>query len=882
MIKIEALKFYPGAYAGLSGKTALATLQCVGRTDCPGSVDGHVCDEAVRLLEKEPFLRMWEQDLPGFLLVEPCCDSPAGRWLAALTVAFQRWARDPVGEGRVVSSSGFSIELALPWEREAVLRSALQFAIRYLHFWLQPHREPSPKESPEKEFSEWLQKVHGGGLSPNTLRFAMAARLRGIPSAVSSATDTLRIGWGSSALHMDGSFTGNTGVLASRIARNKMQTGNLLRLAGVPVPPSILVHGVEQALTAALRLGWPVVVKPPDLDFGQGVVPDIRDKITLQRAFESALKLSRRGVIVEKHVAGQDHRMLVVGGELLAAAMRIPPGVTGDGRNTVAALVDRENADFRRSRGKRSLLIALSLDNDARRCLQDQGLVPESVPEAGRFVFLGRTANVSTGGSAVDVTSRVHPDNRRLAERAVRLVGLDIAGVDFLCPDISRSWRQAGGWIIEVNAQPGFRPHWIGDPGRDINGEIIDRMFRSLSARIPTAAISGTNGKSTTALMLHHIWTTFGKVSGVCTTNGVWVGSDMVSERNLSGYPGGRILLEDPAVETAVFEMPRKGLILFGHPCDRYDVAALLNVQNDHIGVDGIGSLEEMARLKAEVLERAAHAVVVNAEDSLCLAMLAYAGAPRHVLVSRDATAFDFQQHLGSGGPGVFCRIHEGTSWIVLAEGMTHFLLMPLQEIPATMNGLLQFNEINALFAAALAWAQGIPPGVIRKSLATFANTAEQNPGRYNFIEGFPFRVLLDYAHNPEGIRELCGVAGKLDVAGKRRLLNQKLGCRHRSHLAASAFDLARTFDDFVLGTAPIYVDKNPEWAGDGDPQERMITCSRQCLLEHGVAPDFIVTERDQANAIRTIMKRAEPGDLVVLMAEPWVALQVLQELRDG
>ncbi|NTW93631.1 MAG: hypothetical protein HGB27_02990, partial [Chlorobiaceae bacterium] len=184
---------------------------------------------------------MWEQDLPGFLLVEPCCDSPAGRWLAALTVAFQRWARDPVGEGRVVSSSGLSIELALPWEREAVLRSALQFAIRYLHFWLQPHREPSPKESPEKEFSEWLQKVHGGGLSPNTLRFAMAARLRGIPSAVSSATDTLRIGWGSSALHMDGSFTGNTGVLASRIARNKMQTGNLLRLAGVPVPPSILV-----------------------------------------------------------------------------------------------------------------------------------------------------------------------------------------------------------------------------------------------------------------------------------------------------------------------------------------------------------------------------------------------------------------------------------------------------------------------------------------------------------------------------------------------------------------------------------------------------------------------------------------------------------------
>jgi len=882
MIKIDGLKFYPGAHAGLSGKTALVTLQYTGEIDDPASLEGRVFDQAVQLLENEPFLRIGEQEWPGFFLVEPCSLSPAGRWVAALSVAFQRWARDPVGEGRVISSSDRSMVLAMPWEREAVFKSALQFAIRFLHFWQQPRQEQHPKGNPEHEFSEWLQRVQVGGLSPNTLRFAMSARQRLIPVAVSAPTDTLRLGWGSSALRMDGSFTEGTGVLASRIARNKIQTGNLLRLAAVPVPPSILVHSVEQALTVAMRLGWPVVVKPSDLDYGQGVVPGIGDKTTLQRAFESALKLSRRGVIVEKHVAGQDYRLLIVGGKLLAAAGRIPAGVTGDGRNTVARLVEKANADPRRSKGKRSLLIAFSLDEEALHSLRDQDLAPESVPEAGRFVFLRRTANVSTGGSAVDVTDRVHSDNRKLAERAARLVGLDVAGVDFLCPDISRSWRQVGGNIIEVNAQPGFRPHWIGDPDRDINGEIIDWMFRSRSARIPTAAISGTNGKSTTARMLHHIWSTSGKVAGVCTTNGVWVGFDMVSERNLSGYPGGRILLEDPAVETAVFEMPRKGLILFGHPCDRYDVAALLNVQNDHIGVDGIDSLEAMARLKAEVLERAVHAVVVNAEDPLCLAMLESAGAPRHILVSGDFSAPELQRHLAAGGSGVFRRMIEGTFWIVLAEGSRHSPLMPLGEIPATMNGLLQFNEINALFAAALAWAQGIPAGIIRKSLATFANTPEQNPGRFNFIGGFPFQVLLDYAHNPDGIRELCGVAGKLDVTGKRRLLNQKLGCRHRSHLDESAADLARTFDDFVLGTSPLYVGKNPEWTAGGDAQEIMIACSRQCLLEEGVAPEAIIAERDQAESIRTMMKRAEPGDLVVLLAEPWVALPVLEELRDG
>jgi cyanophycin synthetase len=505
-------------------------------------------------------------------------------------------------------------------------------------------------------------------------------------------------------------------------------------------------------------------------------------------------------------------------------------------------------------------LIALTLDDEAMRCLEDQDLSPESIPQKGCFVYLRLTANISTGGTAVDVTALVHADNRKLAERAARLVGLDIAGVDFLCPDISRSWFEVGGAVIEVNGQPGFRSHWLSEPDRDINGEIIDWLFRNKSSRIPTAAITGTNGKSSTARMLHHIWMTSGKNAGVCATNGVLVGYDIVTYKNLSGHPGGRILLEDPAVEAAVFEMPRKGLLLFGHPCDCYDVAALL---------------EEMARLKAGVLERATQAIVVNAEDALCLEMRKYAIAPRHILVACNPLTPALLDHLDQRGGGVFTQMCNGRPWIVIAEGAVQSQVMPLNEIPATMNGLLRFNETNALFATALAWAQGLSIDVIRKALATFASTPEQNPGRFNFIEGFEFQVLLDYAHNPVGVRELCEMVSKLPVTGARRLLNLNIGSRHREHINETASCLAHTFDYFVLSCEPGRVLNNPEWAGD-DPMGNMLTYSRNCLSAEGVSQEAMMFEPDNPAALKKIMDSGQPGDLLVLLSGPRSTLPFL------
>jgi cyanophycin synthetase len=627
------------------------------------------------------------------------------------------------------------------------------------------HHE-DPADRPAKaavlahDLNAWLEVVRQDGLAPNTLRFAWAALARGMP--VVTRPGFIQVGWGECAERLDSSFTGRTGNLASRLARDKHQTKLVLYEASIPVPSGTFVRTVDQALQFALAQGWPVVIKPADRDGGVGVVPGIRGEAGLRLAFDAASRLSAGGVVVEQHVDGADHRLLVVDGRLWAAARRTPAGVSGDGIATVAELVERINRDPQRGRHKRSMLMALDIDEEGRSCLVEQGLNAQSVPRAGRFVHLRRIANIGSGGTAEDVMHLVHPDNRALAERAARCIGLDIAGIDFLCPDISRSWMEVGGAICEVNAQPGFRVHWLAEPARDLNGELIDWLFRDKPARIPTAAITGTNGKTTVARMLHHIWLTAGRRAGVCTTQGVWVGQDRLTGDNLSGLPGGRILLNDPSVEVAVTEMPRKGLIRFGHPCDRYDVGALLNLQDDHIGVDGIHSLQAMAELKGEVLERATGAVVVNAEDPLALAMLGRSGAPRRILVASRADVPALRQHLSANGEAFYAGEHLGQPWIVHARGGVHVPLMRLHDVPAWMDGLLRHNAMNALFAAALASAQGVDPSTVRRALATFANTPQHNPGRYNFIEGLPFRVLLDYGHNPDGVAELCAIASGL------------------------------------------------------------------------------------------------------------------------
>lgn len=877
-LRVEQSRLLPGCSAGLAERTALVVVAYSGPGTLDETAEARFRAGTAAMCPEEPLHHVSEANWPAAFLVDGAdLGDGAGRglgaWVVALTIALQRWARDPAWRGRVLASEPGRLSLAIPWRRAPLFNDALALAVQLLDGWARPIPDTAALGRLLEYFRAGLETAREGGLLPNTLRFVQAAAERDIPFMV--LPSCVQLGWGARAERIDSSFTGHTGHIAALLARNKFKASRTLADAGLPLPRGEVVADVEAALRVAEDLGWPVVVKPLDQDQGSGVVAGIADEATLRRAFSAADQFSPGQVIVERLISGDDHRLLIVAGRMLAAALRSPAGIIGDGVSSVAQLVDEVNADPRRGTSARSMLKRLAFDADALDCLAGQGLTPTSVPAPGQWVPLRRRANISAGGTALDVTPSVHPDNRALAERAARIVGLDIAGIDFLCPDISRSWREVGGAICEVNAQPSFRVHWLADPDRDLNGEVIDLVFNPPPGRIPTAAITGTNGKSTTAAMLHHIWLTAGRLAGVCTTNSVRIGSEVVSTDNLSGLPGSVMILTDPVVEAAVLEIPRKGLVIFGHPCDRYDVAALLNVQDDHLGVDGIDTLEQMADLKAEVLQRAAGAVVVNADDRLCMVMRWRAGTRRHILVTRDPGGPAVAAHRRQGGEAVFIECRDGDRWIVLARGDSETPLLPVGRIPATMNGLLRVNESNAMFAAALAWAQGIDLDVIRRGLGTFANSREQNPGRYNLLDDLPFRVLLDYAHNPDGVRELCAVVDGLPVAGRRLLCVLNIGSRHRSHAEIAAPLLARTFDEFVVGCDPERVSRSTDYDGD-EPVVTMVENLRRLLVDGGAPDDRVQTEVEPPAAIRLALTRARPGDLVVVLAEPWVAWPVI------
>jgi cyanophycin synthetase len=705
----------------------------------------------------------------------------------------------------------------------------------------------------------------------------MAAIQRGWPIEIEGSV--VSIGWSEKNQKLLSSFTNSTSYMAALTARNKFQTIQTLNKVGLPVPVSLIVKDLQMAKEAARKMGWPLVIKPSNQDQGRGVVPGIVDNETLELAFNEAQKFSPGAVIVEKHINGEDHRLLVVKGKMLMATKRIPGHIVGDGVKKIEELLADLNTEENRGDDPRSLMMSIKVDDEALMCLKEQGLKVDQIPNFNQYVYLRKTANISRGGSALDVTDIIHPDNKRLAERAADAIGLDIAGVDFIIQDISRSWRDIGGAICEVNAQPGFRPHWIACPERDINGEILDVLFKGIDPRIPTAAITGTNGKSTTSKMLHRIWQSSGKVTGVCTTQGVWIGDELITDKNLSGFPGAKIILNDKNVEVAIFEMPRKGLIKFGHPCDYYDVGALLNIEDDHIGVDGINTLEEMALLKYEVLKRSRNAVVINADDKLCMQMSKKIVNTKIYLVSYNYDSKEIKKHSTEGGSSVFIEESHGGRWVVLSDGIEKIYLIMLKDIPATMNGLLKYNEINSLFAIAIAWAQNISLEKIREGIKSFDNNQIINPGRYNFIKGFPYELLLDYGHNPQGIKSLIEVAKSRKIIGKK-IIVMTIGNRFKHHFEEQIPWLLDYFDDIYIAQDAEYFNKNSSGYEGKESLDAMLDFAGKTINPKIRSNQKLILERNVDQIIKQALENAKEGDQVVLLAEFKNAIKIIEEMK--
>jgi cyanophycin synthetase len=540
--------------------------------------------------------------------------------------------------------------------------------------------------------------------------------------------------------------------------------------------------------------------------------------------------------------------MLVIDGRLVAVSKRVPGHVVGDGVHTIEQLVEAVNQDPRRGIGHEKVLTRLTFDLQAQTMLEGKGYTRESVPAAGERVFLRSTGNLSTGGTATDLTDLVHPDNAEMATRAVKAIGLDVAGVDFLSTDVTESYKEVGGAICEINAAPGFRMHMAPSEGkpRDVAGPVMDMLFPpGTPSRIPIAAVTGTNGKTTTARILAHIQKLAGQHVGLTSTDGVYIDGQRTVAGDMTGPVATRMVLSDPSVDVAVLEVARGGLLRAGMGVRHCDVGAVLNVKSDHLGLRGIGTLEQLAQVKRIVVEVARGTAVLNADDPLCLKMADYTQAEHVCYVTMDPTHELVGEHIKEGGRGVVLESGIKGQMITIYDRGAHIPLLWTHLIPATLEGRAMHN------------VQKLED--IRHGLRTFDTTFFQAPGRMNIYDEHPFKVILDYGHNAAAVEAMCDLVDRLDVTGRRICVLAAPGDRRDEdikdigRIAAGRFDryLCRR-DDQLRGRMP----------------DEVPNLLRDALLEHGTLAEQILIVPEEQVAVDAALREAQAGDLVLIFGD--------------
>jgi cyanophycin synthetase len=714
-------------------------------------------------------------------------------------------------------------------------------------------------------------------LGPTTRALVDAARERGIPVLRLDEYSLVQLGYGSRQRRLRASITGATSHIAVEIAADKNLTKRLLAEAGLPVPRGTVVRTADAAAEEAARLGYPVVVKPLDGNHGRGVSTGLRSDDAVRSAFERAAAHSRR-VIVEQQVAGNDHRILVVGGKVVAVAERVPARVIGDGLHRIEQLIADVNADPRRGNGHENVLTRIVPDAAMEALLAKGGRTLKSVPMAGEEVVLRETANLSTGGTAVDRTDAIHPDNIAVAEQVAAVVGLDVCGIDFLSSDITRPVAETDGGIVEVNAAPGFRMHLEPSSGtpRDVAGPVIDALFpRASRSRIPIFAITGTNGKSTTVRMVSRILCEHGLTTGMSTTSGIYIDGRLTREADASGPKSARTILRNPKVDAAVLETARGGILREGVGFDRCDVGAVLNVTPDHLGLKGINTLEDLADVKSVVVEsvaRRGHSIL-NADDPMCRRIARHARGTIVWFSMYGDTLMPswLRDHAQRGGMAVVRETGSYGGTIVLHRTGERTPLMPAAEIPATLGGIAEFNIENALAAAAMTLAYGVPVDTVRRALASFTSSFEESPGRLNVDDGNGFRVIVDYAHNPASLGALGQVIDKMRERYGRVIGMVSIpGDRRDADIAEMGRLAGKIFDEIVFREAP---------DGRGRQEGEVTSLMSDGALASGLSPDRIRRIVDEHHAAEACLQMATPGDLVVLM--PTAVERVWRQVLD-
>ena len=656
-------------------------------------------------------------------------------------------------------------------------------------------------EGTEYDLSADIQKMkeirEDVRLGPSTGSIVDEAVSRDIPFLRLGRNSLIQLGAGVNQMRFQATITCKTSNIAVDIACNKEQTKKMLNEASIPVAKGDICYDKEDLEETIADIGYPIVIKPLDGNHGKGASINVTNWEDAVKGLKHAKEYSRR-VIVEKFITGFDFRVLVINNEVIAAAQRVPAHVVGNGKNTIQELIDITNEDPRRGYGHENVLTEITIDKSTERLIDNAGYKLSSILSDNETLYLKSTANLSTGGTSVDVTDLMHPENVFIAERISRVIGLDICGIDIMAPNLTQSLKENGGVILEVNAAPGFRMHLAPSEGlpRNVAAPVIDMLYPpGKPSRIPIISVTGTNGKTTTTRLIAHIVKNNNFKVGFTTSDGIYIQNHMMEKGDTTGPISAEYILKDPNVEFAVLETARGGILRSGLGFKVCDIGVITNIQEDHLGISDIHDLKDLSRVKSVVVESVKKDgwAVLNGEDENCLE-IAKSLSCNVALFSLDENCPAIIEHCSEGGIAAiyengFITIKKG-DWKIRVERATH--------IPLTMNGKAKFMIANVLAATLSAYLYGFKTEGIKLSLATFIPSAAQTPGRMNIFEFSKFKVLIDFAHNPTSYRGIEDYLGSIDATRKIGIISG-VGDRRDKDIKECAVIAARMFDHVII-----------------------------------------------------------------------------------
>jgi cyanophycin synthetase len=797
-----------------------------------------------RLRERFPALGIFEpQSLDETVSIAHALET-AALWLqaqAGCPVTFSRTTPTP---------EAGTFQVVVEYSQEEVGLLAIELAEQLITAAMSD--QPFDSQAALKQIRELDEDVR---LGPSTGSIVDAAVIRGIPYRRLTSGSLVQFGWGSKQRRIQAAETDRSSAIAESIAQDKELTKRLLHAGGVPVPMGRPVSDAEDAWAAAQEVGVPVVVKPLDGNQGKGVSVNLFTREQVIAGYEFARSF-RKNIMVERYLPGHDFRMLVVGDKLIAAARREPPYVIGDGEHTIKQLVDTVNLDPQRGDGHATSLTKIRLDEIALGILAKQEMTVDSVPAKGVRVILRNNANLSTGGTATDVTDDVHPEVAARAVEAARMIGLDVCGIDALAETLQRPMEEQNGGVVEVNAAPGLRMHLHPSfgKGRDVGKAIVDAMFNEgENGRIPVVAVTGTNGKTTTVRLTAHMLITSGLRTGMTNTDGIYVQGQRIDTGDCSGPRSARNVLMHPDVDAAVFETARGGMLREGLGFDRCDVAIVTNIgMGDHLGLNYINTVEDLAKVKQIIVRNVAPTgmAVLNGADPHTVRMAA--ACPGAVTFFATELNAVMAEHMAQGGRVVY----RDDDVIVAREGKFE-LRLPLAQMPLTLNGSIPFQVDNAMAAIGAAWALGLNWDHVMEALNTFSTDSDTAPGRFNLFSYRGATIVADYGHNPDAIAALAQALAVMP-AKKRSIVISGAGDRRDEDIMMQGQIVGQHFDDVML-----YEDACQRGRADGE----VISLFRKGLQDAPRA-SHIEEIRGEFVAIDTALARLQAGDLCLILVD--------------